>query len=255
MRYLYDGYQSYRAQMGPITRAIFTVTAKRVRRADLAAAERVTHFIANSHYIAARIRRIYGRESVVIHPPIDLDKARIAQQIGQHYLCVGRLVGYKRTDLLIQACARLGRRLRIVGTGPEECRLRKIPQSVASFLGEVSKSTLWEEYANCRALLFCADEDFGMVSLEAQACGRPVIALGVGGSLETVRGNERPRTGVYFAEQTVESVMKGILEFEAADLRGEFDPLEIQSWAAKFATHLFIERMQNFILSAVSESR
>ena len=251
MRYLYDGYDSYRSQMGPVTRAIFTATAKRVRAADLAAAKRVTHFIANSNYVAGRIRRVYGREAVVIHPPIDLHRARVAQQPGKHYLCAGRLVGYKRTDLMIQACMRLGRPLRIAGTGPEEPRLRRIAGSGVTFLGEMTTDSLWQEYADCRALLFCADEDFGMVPLEAQACGRPVIAYGAGGSLETVRGIGPQPTGVYFAEQTVESIMQGILDFEAADCRGEFIPQQIQSWASGFATPLFLERMRSLLLSIV----
>jgi len=251
MRYLYDGYEIYRSQMGPVTRAIFTASARRVREADLAAAKRVTHFIANSQYVADRIRRVYGREAVVIHPPIDLHRGKVAQQPGDHYLCAGRLVGYKRTDLLIEACMRLGRYLRIAGTGPEESRLRRMAGESVTFLGEMTTDSLWQEYANCRALLFGADEDFGMVPLEAQACGRPVIAFGAGGSLETVRGTEFPRTGVYFPQQTVGSVMEGILNFEAADRRGEFIPQHTMSWASQFATPLFLERMRQFVLSAV----
>ena len=113
---------------------------------------------------------------------------------------------------------RLGRKLRVAGTGPEETRLKAMAGSAeVKFLGELSTEALWQEYAECRALLFAADEDFGMVPLEAQACGRPVVAYGAGGSLETVRGVGDLPTGVYFAEQTVESVMKGILQFEAAE--------------------------------------
>ncbi len=122
MRYLYDGYEQYRSQMSPVVRALFSATAGRVRRWDLAAASRVTHFIANSHYVADRIRRIYGREAEVIHPPIDLARGHIDPAPGDHYLCAGRLVGYKRTDLLLEACQRLGRKLRIAGDGPELAR-------------------------------------------------------------------------------------------------------------------------------------
>lgn len=254
MRYLYDGYESYRSQMGAITRAIFTASAKGVRTADLRAAQRVTHFIANSEYVAERIRRIYGREATVIHPPIDLHRGRIAKHPGEHYLCAGRLVGYKRTDLLIEACLCLGRPLRIAGTGPEEANLRKYAGDGVTFLGEMTTEALWQEYSNCKALLFCADEDFGMVPLEAQACGRPVIAFGVGGSLETVRGTGEGRTGVYYAEQTIQSIMQGILDFEAADHRGEFPPEQTQRWAAQFATPLFLKRLREFIVSTMPES-
>jgi glycosyltransferase involved in cell wall biosynthesis len=126
MRYLYNGYESYRSRMSSFTRAAFTATAPRVRKHDLEAAQRVTRFIANSHYVSERIKRVYGRESVVIHPPIDVDRGHIAERPGRHYLCAGRLVDYKRTDLMIEACQRLGRSLRIVGAGPELGRLREM---------------------------------------------------------------------------------------------------------------------------------
>ena len=247
MRYLYDGYESYRSQMGGVTRALFSVSAGSLRRWDIAAAEKVTHFIANSRYVAERIRRCYGRESTVIHPPIDLHRARVAEP-GKHYLCAGRLVSYKHTELMIEACQRLGRRLRVAGTGPEEGRLRKLAGPNVEVLGELSTDALWEEYARCRALLFAADEDFGMVPLEAQACGRPVVAYGVGGSLETVRGTAgRGRTGVYFTEQTAESVVDGIREFEeAAD---DFDPIAIRAWAEEFRTEVFLQKIKEYVLA------
>lgn len=257
MRYLYDGYETYRAQMGVITRAVFSATAGRVRAWDERAAQRVSYFIANSEYVADRIRRCYGRESVVIHPPIDLHRARVAE-VGNHYLCAGRLVGYKRTELMIEACARLGRRLRIAGTGPEENRLKKLAGAAdISFLGEMTTEALWQEYAECRALLFAADEDFGMVPLEAQACGRPVIAYGAGGSLETIRGlgaNRGEATGIYFFEQTVESVVDGILRFEAADAARKFDSAVARRWAGEFATPVFLRRMREFVLEKMPEA-
>jgi glycosyltransferase involved in cell wall biosynthesis len=259
MRYLYDGYEAYRAQMGPLTRLAFSATAGRVRDWDVQAAQRVTYFIANSEYVAGRIQRCYGRESTVIHPPIELERARRAVP-GQHYLCAGRLVGYKRTELMIEACMRLGRKLRIAGTGPEEARLRKLAEAAdITFLGKMATEALWQEYAECRALLFTADEDFGMVPLEAQACGRPVIAYGAGGSLETVRGLGATgigtrATGIYFGEQTLESIMEGILRFEAAEASGAFDPLVIQGWAAEFATPVFLRRMREFVLAKVPEA-
>lgn len=250
MRYLYDGYEEYRKQMGALTRTAFSATARRVREWDQRAALRVTHFIANSEYVAGRIRRFYGRESTVIHPPIDLDRARVADVPGSHYLCAGRLVGYKRTELMLEACVRLGRTLRIAGTGPDEVQLKKLAGSAdVTFQGEMTTEALWQEYAECRALLFAADEDFGMVPLEAQACGRPVVAYGAGGSLETVRGLGSSRTGVYFAQQTAESVMEGIMRFEEAEVAGAFDPSVIQRWAAEFATPVFLWKIRAFVLS------
>ena len=246
MRYLYDGFESYRAAMGPVARMVFSAAVPRVRKADTAAAANVTEFVANSRYVADRIRRFYGRESTVIHPPIDLHRARLSTP-GEHYLAAGRLVPYKRTELMIEACERLGRPLRIAGAGPEEARLRRIAGPNTTFLGELDTDALWDEYSRCRALLFAADEDFGMVPLEAQACGRPVIAFGKGGSLETVRGasSEEARTGAFYPEQTADSLANGILGFEAN--MAEFAPENCQAHAARFATPVFLRAMRSEI--------
>jgi glycosyltransferase involved in cell wall biosynthesis len=257
MRYLWDGFEEYSAAMPGLTRAIFRRVAPFVRRWDRAAAQGVTYFIANSHYVAERIYRCYGREATVLHPPIDLHRAQSvpAGPVGEHYLCAGRLVSYKRAEILIEACLRLGRRLRIAGVGPELARLQRLaaehPQAAhqIEFLGELSTADLWAEYARCRALLFAADEDFGMVPLEAQACGRPVIAYGAGGSLETVRGADgvpRP-TGTYFYKQTAAAAAAAIDVWERT---GEpaFRPEDARAWAAEFATPLFLERYRAFVL-------
>jgi glycosyltransferase involved in cell wall biosynthesis len=260
MRYLWDGYEGYREGMRGLTRLAFTATAGGVKRWDAAAASRVNHFLANSHYVAARIQRCYGRTADVLPPPIDLHRAAgVAGEIpGEHYLCAGRLVGYKRTEILIEACQRMNRRLRIAGTGPEEPRLRRMAEGDAriEFLGELSNEELWREYARCRALLFAADEDFGMVPLEAQACGRPVVAYGVGGSLETVRGARSvgeatdQTTGTYFDEQTPAAVAEAMHRWEAS-MEDSFDPQAAKIWAAQFATPFFLERYRAFVLSKV----
>ena len=259
MRYLWDSYESYRRGMGVVTRLLFTATAGWVRRWDVKASSGVTYFIANSNYVAGRIRRFYRRESTVIYPPIDFERAVSRQGAeGHHYLVAGRLVPYKRTELMIEACRRLGRVLRVAGTGPEEAGLRCLPHGEVIFLGEMSNDALWQEYSRCRALLFAADEDFGMVPLEAQACGRPVIAYAAGGSLETVRGfadtdehSMRSPTGVYFEHQTVESMMEGILRYEELDAAGEFDPQAIRRWAEGFSTPVFLSRLRKFIVERV----
>ena len=248
MRYLYDGYNSYRRQMSPLTRALFSAAVPRVRRWDQRAAARVTHFLANSHYVADRIRRVYGREATVIHPPIDLALARAASP-GSHYLCAGRLVPYKHTELLMEACARLNRPLRIAGTGPQLEPLRKLACPGVTFLGQLSDDALWHQYSTCRALLFAADEDFGMVPLEAQACGRPVIAFGAGGSLETVRASGPEPTGIYFPHQTAASAAEAIQRFES--LEHTFNPRAIQAWAATFSTPIFLDQLRAFILRHV----
>lgn len=248
MRYLYDGYDEYCSHMGAVTRTMFMAFARRLRKWDMDAAQRVTHFIANSNYVAERIRRWYKRDSVVINPPIDVGRGFLSQP-QDHYLCAGRLVPYKRTELLIRACKELGRKLAIAGTGPEAATLRRIAGPNAEFLGELSTPRLWKEFACCRALLFAADEDFGMVPLEAQACGRPVIAYGRGGALETVRIDPELRTGVFFDSQTVESVIDGIKRFEA--LETTFNPQLIRAHAATFDTKIFLSRLRSFILDRV----
>jgi glycosyltransferase involved in cell wall biosynthesis len=189
----------------------------------------------------------------MVYPPIDLTLARTGRP-GDHYLVAGRMVGYKRTELLLEACLRLGRKLRIVGGGPDKPMLQKLAAaspnaSLVTFTGELTNNQLWQEYAECRALLFAADEDFGMVPLEAQACGRPVICYGAGGSLETVRGRGNQPTGVYFSEQTVESVMDGILRFEANE--SAFDPAAARAFAATFDTPVFLSHIRDFVLEHV----
>lgn len=247
MRYLYDGYDDYLKAMPWFAKLPFALAARHVRRWDHAAAQRVTHFVANSRYVAGRIERNYGRSSEVIHPPIDSERGFLAESPGDYYLAAGRLVPYKKTEILIEACNRLGRRLRIAGVGPELARLRRMAGPTIEFAGKLSTPDLWRCYAHCRALLFAADEDFGMVPLEAQACGRPVIAYGKGGSLETVLGGDRAEgaTGVFFERQTPESVMEAILAFEAKE--AAFDPVAIQAHARRFDTSMFVERMRSFL--------
>jgi glycosyltransferase involved in cell wall biosynthesis len=256
MRYLWDKHSAYLRSMSPLTQTIFGITSHYVRNWDYAAAQRVDYFIANSRYVAGRIRKYYRRDSTVIHPPINTSQGFLASTHEDYYLAVGRLVPYKRTDILVDACRKLGRKLVIVGDGPEMKRLKKGSGKNVDFLGEVDEGQLRNVYARCRALLFAADEDFGIVPLEAQAYGRPVIAFGKGGSLETVIGTYTPIleekagkdgaiTGVFFQEQTAASLANAILSFESCE--EIFLPECIQSHARKFDTAIFVDRMRNYI--------
>jgi glycosyltransferase involved in cell wall biosynthesis len=255
MRYLWDGYHPYLRSMPFLAKLPFAVASHYVRNWDYVAAQRVDRFIANSNYVAGRISRYYRRESTVLHPPIDTSRGFLVDAPEDYYLAVGRLVSYKRTDLLIHACNRLGRRLRIVGSGPETGRLRSIAGPTIEFLGHLSIEDLWGTYAHARALLFAAEEDFGMVPLESQACGRPVIAFGKGGALETVVARNSPTpgqlpgaslaTGVFFYEQTPEAVMEAIQDFEAN--QGDYSPEAIRAHARQFDTVHFVERMRDFL--------
>ena len=254
MRYLWDGYQSYKAAMPAWTRLPFSIAAHYVRNWDYLAAQRVTRFVANSRYVAKRIDRYYGRESVVVYPPVDVQRGFISNSPSDYYLAAGRLVPYKRTDILVEACNRLGRKLRVLGSGPELNRLKRMAGPTIEFRSQVTTDELWDGYANCRALLFAADEDFGMVPVEAQSCGRPVIALGKGGSLETVRttgpsrnlvGEKAAPTGIMFKDQTPEHLMRAILQFEACEKI--FSPVAIQEHASHFNTANFVQGMSKLL--------
>ncbi len=257
-RSYWDQYAVNRRTMPWFLRAAFAPVSQYMRQWDFAAAQRVDGFISNSKYVAERVRKYYRRESRVIYPPVDVRGASCANRPGEFYLSVGRLVAGKRVDLAIEACNRLGRRLEIAGTGPEESQLRALAGPTIDFLGRLSEAELKWKYQRCRALLFAADEDFGLVSVEAQAHGRPVIAYGRGGSLETVRGVwaeeidahqpenlDGPYTGVFFREQTAASLAEAMMRFE--DLEGSFDPRAIQCHARRFDTQVFIREVSRYV--------
>jgi glycosyltransferase involved in cell wall biosynthesis len=245
-RYLWDYYATFMETLPWFAKPAFRITTEYLRRWDYAAAQRVDGFVANSHYVQNRIQRFYNRDSTVIYPPVETRRGYITEHHEDAYLHVGRLVESKRVDLLISACNRLGRRLLIAGTGREEERLKKLAGPTIEFLGRVDDARLPELYARSRALLFAADEDFGIVPLEAQAHGRPVLAYARGGSLETVHGLEQSRpTGVFFNEQTVDSLCSAIKEFEVSEHR--FDPRQIREHACRFDTQVFLERMESYV--------
>jgi glycosyltransferase involved in cell wall biosynthesis len=257
MRYIWSHYHESRKGLSGLAKVVFSLSAHYVRTWDFAAAQRVTLFAANSENVSARIRQYYSRPSVVLYPPIDTSLARLEAEVDDNYLAVGRLVSYKRFDLVIAACNRLGRRLRIIGVGPEESKLRALAGRSIEFLGQVENEVLWTEYARCRALLFAAEEDFGMAPVEAQACGRPVIAYGKGGALESViaesgAGSHARATGVFFHEQTVTSLCEAIVDFERREQ--EFDPVFISDWAKRFDSVYFVDGFRELVNNAMASS-
>jgi glycosyltransferase involved in cell wall biosynthesis len=262
MRYIWDLYHEYTngKDMKGLTRLIFKTVAHYMRVWDVASASRVDSFVANSNNTAARIRKHYRREAVVIHPPVDVASGYVAATIGDYYLAVGRLVDYKRIDLAVSACTQLRRSLRVIGVGPQYRRLREIAGPCVEFLGELSDAELHEQYAHCRALLFPGEEDFGIVAVEAHAFGRPVVAYGRGGALETVRGRfagqeavDSSCDGIFFAEQTTDAVAEAILAFEVSEQA--FSPAEIALGAAPFSTERFKQEMGDFIAVHIEEFR
>lgn len=214
-RYLWGLEESYLESSSSgkgLARWVFANSLPRLRRFDLRMAKRVDRFIANSRCVQDRIRRNYGRESVVIYPPVNIDRFSYTRPREDFYLIVSALVPYKRIDLAVDACSALGRRLVIVGTGPEEADLRRRAADCVTFLGWQPGAVVRDHFERCRALLFPGIEDFGITPCEAQAAGAPVIAFGEGGATETVKEEV---TGVFFKRQTVAAVTEAIARFES----------------------------------------
>jgi len=231
MRYIWDQYEAYfggrnRWRLSSLAMRFFR---DRLRRWDVATARRVTAFIANSATVAERISRYYGRDAKVVHPPVDTEKFHplAGGGGGDYFLVVSALVPYKRIDLAVEAFSRLGRPLVVVGEGPERRRLEKAAGPGIRLLGWVSDEELLKLYNGCRALIFPGEEDFGITAVEAQACGRPVIALRRGGVVESVREG---RTGVFFDEPRVESLIEAVERFD----RIVFDRGVIRAHAERF---------------------
>ena len=208
---------------------------------DWQAAQRVDHFIANSHVVAERIKKYYNREATVIHPPVETEKFQISRQREKYFLVISRFRPYKKADLAIRAFNKLGIPLKIIGTGEQEQFLKSLAGPQIEFLGAVDDQTKARYLANCRALIHPqADEDFGITAVEAMAAGRPVIALKSGGALETVREGE---TGLFFTEQTWEALAEQVIRFQDKD----FDPVKIKNWAATFDRKVFQTKIKEFV--------
>ena len=214
-RYLWgleDSYLESSSHDNRLGRMLFSAALPRLRQFDRRMAQRVDRFIANSRCVQARIKRHYGRDSVVIHPPVNIERFNPRRPREDFYLVVSALVPYKRIDLAVEACTRLGRRLIVIGTGPEEADLKRRAAPHVTFLGWQSDAVVRDHFERCRALLFPGIEDFGITPCEAQAAGSPVIAFGEGGATETVRPGE---TGLLFERQTAEALADAIRAFEA----------------------------------------
>lgn len=249
MRYAWDLYGDYfDGWSGPLKSWVLPAIMGRLRRWDLRACGRVDHFVAISRHVAGRIQRHYHREADVIYPPVDVGRFRLSRETGSYYLIVSALVPYKRIDLAVQACTRLGLPLKVAGWGPEERRLRSQAGPTVEFLGRCSDEELVPLYAGCRAVIFPGEEDFGIVPVEAQASGKPVIAYGKGGALETVVPLGAPSavpTGVLFYEQTVDGLMQAIGLFEKE--AGDFEPERLRAHAMQFDRPIFKDHIRSFI--------
>ena len=211
------------------------------RRWDRRAAQRVTQFLAISTAVAERIHRFYGRSSRIVYPPVDVDRFRPTAEVNDAFLIVSRLIPYKRIDLAVRACTQLGLQLRIVGTGRAEADLRALAGPTVRFLGRLPDRDVSEEMARCRAFLFPGDEDFGITPVEAQAAGRPVVAFGSGGALDTVIDGT---TGILFDEQSVASLGAALQRVQAMT----FDTDALVANARRFSR----ENFRRSLLEAVN---
>ncbi|OFW00406.1 MAG: hypothetical protein A3I61_04695 [Acidobacteria bacterium RIFCSPLOWO2_02_FULL_68_18] len=249
MRYAWDQFDAYfgPSRVGYVaSRWFYRPVLARLARWDAATSSRVDRFIANSAHVAARINRYYNRVATVVYPPVDTVFFHPADvSPGSHFLVVSALVPYKRIDLAIEACARAGARLRIVGDGPDRRRLEARAGPLVEFLGRLSDEAVREEYRRALAVLLPGEEDFGIVPIEAHACGRPVVALARGGALETVIDGEN---GVLVAEPEA-GALAAALE-RASRLR--FDPARIRAGAARFARERHVERLRGVIEETVA---
>jgi glycosyltransferase involved in cell wall biosynthesis len=209
---------------------------------DLASSRRPDVMIASSHYIARRIRKVYGRVAPVIHPPVDVERFVPRTDRDEYYVTVSRLVSYKKVELIAEAFTRLGRPLVIIGDGPERRRIARHAGPNVKMLGWQPDAVVTAHLERCKAFVFAADEDFGIVPVEAMAAGAPVIAYGKGGVLETVVPGE---TGVFFERQAVDSLMAAVVEFEA--LARRFHPEMMRQAALPFARKEFQRRFETLV--------
>ncbi len=220
----------------------------RLRVWDVVTANTVDCFVANSHTVARRIRKAYGRSAEVIHPPVDCRRFRPADRIDDFFLIVSRLRAYKRIDIAVAAFNQLGLPLKIVGDGDDRGRLQHMAAPNVEFLGHRPDGDVAELLAQCQALIFPGEEDFGIAPLEAQAAGRPVIAYGAGGALETVVDGE---TGILFGEPTAEALAAAVRSFEPA----KFDPARVRQHAEQFDVSVFERRITEFVAAKVREHK
>ncbi|HUC87253.1 MAG TPA: glycosyltransferase [Candidatus Saccharimonadales bacterium] len=253
-RYYWSGYEEYMRDPGfgilsPLVRLIMPRLVASMRRWDLAAASRPDTYVTQSRYVADRIAKYYGRKATpVIPPPTNIDRFSLATSSKAGFLVVSRLVPYKRVDLAIEACNRLGLPLTVIGGGTELARLQGLAGPTVQVVGRRSDAEIAKAYAQAAAFIFTAEEDYGITPLEAMAAGTPVIAFGNGGATETVIDGV---TGSFFAEQTVESLVQVLKNFDSSN----YDAAKIRAHAATYDESIFIKKIKKFIDEQLKEYR
>ncbi len=250
MRYAYEPefYHAYREGLPRLARPVFDASVAWARSVDVRAARRVDRFVANSHYVAARIQKAYGREAAVVYPPVEVPAQPTRSERQDFYLSVGFHTAYKRLDLAIEACRALGRRLVVIGGGPEAERLRPKAPANVEILGWQPDDVIQSHLERARGLLFPGEEDFGIVPVEAFARGCPVVAYGVGGATESVKPGV---CGIWFDRQTSDAVAAAMESLE----RTSFDPERMHEEALRFGPTRFLREMRALVETAIQEKR
>jgi glycosyltransferase involved in cell wall biosynthesis len=250
MRYIWNMYHDYRQGAGWLARCMMPPLTHYLRMWDVSSAKRVDSFVANSTTVARRIKRYYGSESTVIHPPVDTDAFSPVgpSEVGDYFLMVGELVSYKRPDLAVRAFNEIKLDLVVIGGGEMLGEIRRLAGPTVKVLGSQPFDVLKQHYARCRALIFPGEEDFGMVPIEAMASGRPVIAYRRGGAVETVASG---LSGVFFEQQTIEDISSAVRNLSKI----EVDPSKIVAHARKFGRDQFLRKMHAHIEHLLTRPR
>jgi len=243
-RYLWSDTHQYIEELkyNKYFKKVISLVLNYIRMWDKLAADRVDLYIANSRFVAGRIKKYYKRESVVIYPPVETDSFKIAETVGDYFLIGGRLAPYKRVDLVIEAFKKLNKKLKIYGDGVDLERLKNLARGCDNieFVGRVDDAAKAELYSRSLAFIYPQEEDFGITAVEAMASGRPVIAYRRGGAVETVKEGV---TGLFFDEQTAESLTQAINNFDSF----KFDPKVIKQHAEQFSAARFKKEISEFI--------
>lgn len=250
MRYGWDFYHNYIENKNRLSKVMIAFSMNYIRLWDRLSADRVDNFISNSNNVSKRIRKHYKRESKVIYPPVDTGFYTPSNENEDYYLIVSRLVPYKRVDLAIKVFNELGLPLIIIGEGSELKTYIRVVKNNIKLMGKLSDDEVRDYYRKCKAFIFPGEEDFGITPVEAQACGRPVIAFGKGGALETVVND---KTGIFFNEQNTESLKEAVLSLEKNI--SQFDKEVIRQHSLKFSIDRFREEMNKFIKEKVKSFR
>ncbi|MBN2571335.1 MAG: glycosyltransferase family 4 protein [Ignavibacteriales bacterium] len=249
MRYAWDLYHQYLHNVSFLKKHIIKKVLHKIRMWDFINSSRVDYFIANSSHVAKRINKIYRRDAEVIHPPVDVDRFPCKTKKENYYLAASRFVPYKKMDVIIEAFNQMpDKKLVVIGDGQDYKKAKSIAKKNIELLGYVKHQDLYKYMKNAKAFVFAAEEDFGIVVVEAQACGTPVIAFGIGGVCDSVVDK---KTGLLFYEQTSDSIIEAILSFEK--IEDKFHPEKISKHAQKFSRTNFERKIKRFIDQKIKE--